>query len=427
MKKLILSLILSVSLVGMAFSENIFSHRFFEVKLDVPVAVSNNLVGLTDIFQKTVVIDLPGIADSLKLADAASVRADAAPTLSINLDIPNGPIFGIQIGAEADVSVGLSKDIFEFIGHGNASMGNSFTQKTTNTYADVFGTAALTGGWNGKKTRVAVKGTAFWALAHVDASETYVKVYNNESNNEFGVEAKLDAKVYAPFDFMHGMDDIEAIISQAGNGIGFDVSADIQRDVFRFLTMGVQTRVPIMPSKLNMCASAEKSFDYSVCFDDLLKGEEQNSQGESTGTGSSSGSEQQEGEDSILSEFTQLAKPYEIHRPLKLGVSADFHPFGTLLTTSGYIGVGIRHPFSKDNTTDFYIDYSVAGRLSLWNILSFELCHSYYDEVFKNELAVQLNIRLVEVDAGVSLQSTNLAKSFTGAGFGAFVTVAIGF
>ena len=49
------------------------------------------------------------------------------------------------------------------------------------------------------------------------------------------------------------------------------------------------------------------------------------------------------------------------------------------------------------------------------------------DEVYKNALALSLNIRLVEVDAGVSLQSPNFTKSFTGAGLGAFVTLCIGF
>ena len=99
MKKFVLSIILSVSLIGSAFCENIFSHRFFEVKLDVPVTVSNNVIGLTDIFQKTVVIDLPQIADNLKLSGGANIRADASPTLSINLDIPNGLIFGVNVGA----------------------------------------------------------------------------------------------------------------------------------------------------------------------------------------------------------------------------------------------------------------------------------------------------------------------------------------
>ena len=426
MKKLILSLIISVSLAGMAFSESIFAHRFFEVKLNVPVSASNNIMGLTEIFQKTVTVDLPKIADEVSLSGGAFIKAQAAPSLSINLDIPNGLILGFNAGAEADVSLGLSKDIFEFIGHGNEGMGTNFTQKTTNTYADLFAQASMTGGWNGKKSRIAVTATGFKALAHVDAGDTYIKIFNNEETNEFGVEAKVDAKLYTSTDINEGFSDIQAFIPFAGTGTGFDLSADVQRDLFRFLTVGAKARIPIVPSKLSMCSTVSESFNFSTSFDELMNGssEDGNTTTDGDNTSGSTGDE----EKSMLSAFTKLDKPYEIHRPLKLGVSANFHPFGTLLTTSGYLGIGVRHPFAKDTSeTNFYVDYSVAGRLSLWNVLSFELSHSYYDQIFKNEVALALNIRLIEVDAGVSFTSASFAQSFTGAGLGAFVTVAVGF
>ena len=116
-----------------------------------------------------------------------------------------------------------------------------------------------------------------------------------------------------------------------------------------------------------------------------------------------------------------------------------FHPHhlltGTLLTTTGYLGLGFRHPFASAinqstggvDETQVYVDYSIGGRLSLWNILSLSLSHSYLDEIFKNEVALALNIRLIEVDAGISLQSPSFTKSFSGAGLGAFVTVCVGF
>ena len=431
MKKFVLSIILSVSLIGSAFCENIFSHRFFEVKLDVPVTVSNNVIGLTDIFQKTVVIDLPQIADNLKLSGGANIRADASPTLSINLDIPNGLIFGISLGAEADVSLGLSNHIFEFIGHGNEGMPAEFTQKTTNTYVDVFANAAITGGWNTKKQRTVVTGTLFAPVAHLDAGDTSITVYNNADKNEAGVKANIDAKVYACAQYNDQMSDFMALIDEGSKGMGFDLSADVQRDLFRFLTVGAKARIPLVPGRLSYFSSVEQKYEYSINFDDYLNGETEG-QGEGEGSSSQGTSNEAEQEQAFeapkLGEFTKLDKPYEIHRPLKLGVSADFHPFGTLLTTSGYLGIGVRHPFAKNtNETDWYIDYAVAGKLSLWNILNFEISHSYYDELFKNEFALALNIRLVEVDAGISMTSASFAKSFTGAGIGAFVTVAIGF
>lgn len=429
MKKFVLSLILSVSLIGSAFCENIFSHRFFEVKLDVPVTVSNNVIGITDVFKKTVVIDLPQIADNLKLSGGANIRADAAPSLSINLDIPNGLIFGVNVGAEADVSLGLSKELFDFIGHGNENMQKEFKQSTNNTYVDVFANAAVTGGWNTKKQRTVVTGTVFAPLAHLDAGNTYIRVYNNADTNEAGVEANLDARVYSAAQYNDQFTDYFSFLSEGAQGAGFDLSADVQRDLFRFLTVGAKARIPIVPGRLSYCSSIQEKYEYSINFEDYLNDDSEGDGSQSSGSGEASGTSGEEGfETPQLGEFTKLDKPYEIHRPLKLGVSANFHPFGTLLTTSGYLGIGVRHPFAKDSSeTDFYVDYAVAGKLSLWNILNFEISHSYYDQLFKNEFALALNIRLVEVDAGISMTSASFAKSFTGAGIGAFVTVAVGF
>ena len=113
MKKLIITCALFASLISAAFAENIFSHRFFEIKLDLPVSVSNNLIAVTDIFKEKVVIDLPKIADDMD-KNGAAINANVAPTLSVGIDIPKGLIFGVKAGAEASAGVGLSKDIFDF-------------------------------------------------------------------------------------------------------------------------------------------------------------------------------------------------------------------------------------------------------------------------------------------------------------------------
>lgn len=428
MKKLILSFALIISLVSASFADSGFTHRFFEIKVDVPVSVSNNLMSLSDIFQKVVVVDLPKIADSLP-DNGASIKADVAPTISIGVDIPRGLILGINIGAEADVSVGLSKDIFDFIGHGNNGK-TELKQNTSNTYADLFAYASLDVGWNTKQTRLKVTGSGFSSLGHFDAGDTYVKVYSNDDKS--GFEAKVDAKLYSPIDYSNGFNDTQALLSNLGNNLGFDVGVEYQKDIFKFLTVGGNVRMPLKPSTLSMLSQVSKDMEYSFSFDELLGGssssEENNEGGEGENTEST---EEAAEENNNSSDFIQKAvvldTPYKIHRPFKLGVSADFHPFGSLLTTSGYLGIGVRHPFATNkNETQAYIDYSVAGRFSLWNILSFEASHSRMDEIYKNQFALELNIRLVEVDAGVSFQSTSFAKSFEGAGVGAFVTVCVG-
>ncbi len=426
MKKLILTCALFASLFTTAFAESNFAHRFFEVKVDVPFSVSNNLIGLSDIFKEKVVIDLPKIADGMG-KNGATFNTSIAPSLSINLDIPKGLIFGINLGAEASAGVGLSKDIFQFIGKGNVGMDN-VTTKLNNTYADLFAVASINGGWNGKKLRLNITGSAFWALAHMDASNTYVKIYTNEEENTMGVEANVDAKLYTTVNVNEGFSDIMGIFNQTKANLGFDITAEGKYNLFRFLSVGGNARIPIVPSRLNQVSAVSYKYEKEINLMDMISGKDsEEPAAETPAEGEGEGEEAQE-DSKFISDPKKLASPYVIHRPMKLGVSADFHPFGNLLSTNGYIGVGIRHPFAKQKSeTDFYWDYAVGGRLSLWNILSFELSHSRYDEIFKNQFAVALNIRLVEVDVGVSSQSASFAKAFTGAGIGGFVTVCVGF
>ena len=381
---------------------------------------------------------MPQIADNVKTIGAA-VKANAAPSIGFYLDIPKGLILGLSIGAEADVGVGLSNDLFEFLGHGNANMEDkgSFKMGANNTYADLFATVAVNGGWNTKKSRLEFTATAFSSIMHFDAGDTYAKVYINDEENTVGYEANVDAKLYTMVQ-TDQLQSIDAIMGAIQNNIGFDVAGSYKRDIFRFLSVGASARIPIVPSKLSTgyIVKTDPPYKGEFSLDKMLGKDEEDGDTAESAEDTMEQEESEETESSgLLGDPKVLAQPYSIHRPMKIGVSADFHPFGTLLTTSGYVGLGFRHPFAavinKANggldETDFYVDYSVSGRLSLWNILSLSLSHSYMDEIFKNEMAVAFNIRLVEVDAGVSFQSPSFTKSFSGAGVGAFVTVCLGF
>ncbi len=444
MKKLILSFVLFTLLIGTSFAENIFAHRFFEIKLDVPVEVSNNLLGLDDIFKKDVVIDLAKIADNVQ-AKGAAIKGNIAPSVSIGIDIPRGLILGVKVGAEADVGIGLSKDLFEFLGKGNVNMDNEYVMRTENTYADIFATVSVNGGWNTKKSRLEFAGTAFSSVVHFDASDTYARLYIDEDNNAIEYGAHVGAGLYSNINVANGFNDIQGILNSITNNLGFDVSASYKRDLFRFLTVGLDARVPLVPSKLSLCSAV--SYDLveggkgKISIADFLGSSDDSGDGSGNSGDVSEATEDEEpGEEASKFDFNNvinnpvvLETPYAIHRPMKVGINANFHPFGTLLSTKGYLGIGIRHPFASainagtNDETDFYVDYSVAGRLSLWNILSLEISHECMDEVYRNALSIALNIRLAEVDAGVSMQSTNFTKSFSGAGLGAFVTVCVGF
>ena len=313
-------------------------------------------------------------------------------------------------------------------------MGNEFEMKASNTYADVFAVTAITGGWNKKNSKIEITGNLFSSIAHFDASDSSAKIYMNDETNKTGFEANIEAKGYTIVD-ADQLSDINSVLGSVKGNLGFDIGAKYQRDLFRFLTVGGSAQIPIVPSKLSVGYSVEYNYNKEFDLNTLIGKESDSSESTETAAEKPKQEEEEEEDTSFLGKPTILTTPYAIHRPLKLGVSADFHPFGTLLTTSGYLGIAFRHPFASainkanggENETHFYVDYSIAGRVSLWNILSLSLSHSYLDEIFKNEIALALNIRLAEVDAGVSFQSPTFVKSFSGAGIGAFVTVCIGF
>ena len=71
MKKIAIVFALLISFVGTSFAKNPFAHRFFEVRVDVPVEVSNNLVSLKEVMQESVVIDLSEIAERVAFKGAA--------------------------------------------------------------------------------------------------------------------------------------------------------------------------------------------------------------------------------------------------------------------------------------------------------------------------------------------------------------------
>ena len=60
-------------------------------------------------------------------------------------------------------------------------------------------------------------------------------------------------------------------------------------------------------------------------------------------------------------------------------------------------------------------------------MFSFTLSTEYTNQVFIHQFGLDVNIRFVEIDTGISVQSADFARSFTGSGFGAYVYLTMGF
>ena len=113
---------------------------------------------------------------------------------------------------------------------------------------------------------------------------------------------------------------------------------------------------------------------------------------------------------------------------MKVSLGAEFHPFGNFMNYYGSLGFGLRHPFAQNTEElDAYFDYLLGVRISLFNLLQFSVSTERTDEVYKHKAMLSLSVRVVQVDAGVALESTSLANSFKGQGIGAFVALYVGF
>ena len=421
-------LFISSSFAGVA---DFFNHRIFEIKLNVPVNVSNNTLTIADFLQEQVIIDLKELYNGMP-KKGFDATIDVMPSAAITLDFKKGLHFGVSAGIDVFANAGISKDLFRFIAKGNQL--NEDFKVSVDSYADVFAFTQLDIGFNLKeKFTILVQPALFSSLAHAVTTDSYVMAKSGE-NNSYNLIMKGNMDIYSSVPLNEEFfGDSGAMVNKLMNGLapslGFDLGGKVSYKLTDFLTLSGSVRVPITPSHLNTKTSI--SFDKNMKFslDSLMNKKEEGSEegGNSEGEGASEPQEVEEtGSTSIFSE--PVSVQYYINRPMKFAVSAEFSPFSWLMKYYGTLGIGIKHPFAESRSERyFYLDYLIGTKISLVNIISLYLSTERTDEIFKHKATLALNFRLVEIDAGIALESANLQTSFKGSGLGAFVTACIGF
>ena len=134
--------------------------------------------------------------------------------------------------------------------------------------------------------------------------------------------------------------------------------------------------------------------------------------------------------DNISNMFSDL-QSYEleekkyVNRPLKAKAYATYTPTLGLVEFCGGAGFGIYHPFNDD--AFFYPEYYLSAGINCFDFFKAKLSTEYTDQIFKHQAAVDVNVRLVEIECGVSFQSTDFLKSMNVTGIGAYVVTSIGF
>lgn len=375
------------------FAYDWFAPRYFEMVVDMPFGMSNNAIGVGDVFKKDLVIDFKEIAG--RLPDSGmEINANMNPSLAFNLNLRKVRV-GVKFGLEGSGFASISKDVFEFIADGN-QLGERINCNP-DLIGDIFAYNEVSVGMNIKGFEVEIIPAFFMPVAHVKGRDSTVYFEN-------GDDGSLVARASIKYDLYSAYDE-----SKLTAGMGFDLGGAVGYQLFDFLNLRGKFRIPIVPGHLDAKKTTETVMSLDASFQDLLDGNSGEKNNETTNS-------------------DWITESYYINRPLKLNAYADFTPFGKWFTVTGGLGLGFRHPFTSDiDSFKGYGEYYLAATLALRNILGITASTEYTDMIFKHQLAFMANVRIFELDFGVNTQSSGFIGSCIAAGAGGFITVKIGY
>lgn len=403
MKKILACLLAATIISSAAFTKNFFSQRFFEIKVGTDFDFSNNLFAANEFMKKDLVIDLRKIADDCP-ESGFNIRADMEPSLALNLNIRDFHL-GFSSGVEMYESMSIGKDLFDFLGYGN-SIGDTldFTFKND---ADVFAFSQVDVGFRLGKLKINVQPAVFLPIISVRGGGGKASVVNDSDGNLI-IDVDMDMDVYSiaelkSEDKKNITFDADKIEAALRSGYGFDLGGGVAYNLSKSLFVEATCRIPMFPGYLDNKSTINGGFDYKVKLTDF-----ENSEKESKDV-------------TVTNEKEKLA----IHRPLKFDVYVDKNLLGSLFNARAGAGFGVRRPFCSEAV--FYPEYYLGFTLNLIDIFKLGVSTQYKDQLFIHQVGTTLNVRVLQIDLGLSSQSSSFTKSMSVAGIGAYAYVSMGF
>ena len=399
MKKIVACIISLLILTSVVSAETI-GKRIFEIKVDADVTATNNAFGISEFFQEEAVIDLPKIYKELpKKGFVTGFSEETNIALSLNI---LGVKAGFETGLDGNVTLGLSKDLFKFLGQGNKI--NEPMEFTSNSQVDLFAYFKTPVSFKVQGISISATPSIFIPLVHAEMGKSGATITNTEEGTikidglySLLVESGIDAGIIETGEFP------ESPSSILGTS-GFDLALGVKVPLFLGLQVTGDVHLPVVPGKL--VSKVETSGDFS-CAINLMNPDENSPFNMNTGDieiGTHTGS---------------------INRPLTMMAGVEWKPLLDMVKIDGSIGCGVRYPFSK--RAYFYPQYHAGASISLLRILGASVSTEYINEMFRHEAGMMFNVRALEIDTGVSLAGSDFKNSLRGKGFGAYITFCFGF
>ncbi|MBR1535686.1 MAG: hypothetical protein IJ630_01955 [Treponema sp.] len=386
--------------------------RYFELGVDADVAGANNLLGLKDILQKEVVIDLTKIANDMSDSGFKFSFYDREKVF-VNLNISSRFRFSGFASVEGNAHFNISKDLFELLGNG-LSAGESKTVDVLG-YADLYANLGASFQTIIKGYGVKITPTYFIPLVYVPKTTATGKL-TTSSNGSIRANAEANVDIYTAVnmhDFIEDsktFDNLDFSVADLLSKGGLDLSLEMERNFFHNFNAGLYTRVPIIGGKL----------DYKMSTRVWAYAYEKNALGILDDT-------EDHDYDYGKDDFTYSEETFKVYRPFRLGLNATYTPFGQWLKIQPALGFAVRNPYTNGDRI-FYMEYALDFRASfVKRIFNFNLGTAYQNQVFQQRFGFSLNLRVLEIMAQASMCGTTFLTSFKHDGYGAFVGIRMGF
>ena len=414
MRKMLLLLLLS-SLFLSAFAELHKPNRIIEYGVESTVGVSNNYFKPSDILTKNIVLDLQKIADELP-DEGLTFDVFGGFRTFLNFNIVEQFRLGFFVGLEGNGYLNIGKDLFDFLGSGYAvgqcvtfessgygdiwaEAGISFHTKLFDTYGITIAPAYVIPIAYIKKVR-----------AQATVATTASGAIRGEAHAPVSIYTVVDAQKFVENDFTK--EDITDAISEAASQGGVDISFEIERPVLKRLDVGIFTRIPIVPGRLQyeMIENVYASFTEDNLLDEFL-----NKSRKSTRR------MRYKVEDIV---YSKSGTQY-VFRPFRLGIEGAWRPFGAWCVFRPKLAFVARGLFTSD--IEVYPEYAVDAHLTFLKVLGFNIGTAFENRVFIQRIGFMFNFRVVQIDIKAMVRSASLINSFALSGAGAYVGLRIGF
>jgi hypothetical protein len=379
--------------------------KHWEVGSDFGIGLANNLVGVSDILKKNIVIDLDKIAPSLGSQDA-QMNMNLFGDAFFNLTLKEKYFLNFHTGIDGGINGVTSQAFIDLVTQGNINR-HSSGGEIVNIFGAVFGEVGA--GFKTKLSRFKLGGALNYYVPVIYIPEgKFDYILDAETGIKVGVSSSV--KVYTPFKLgnsdnaskMNPTFDVGDLLKSGG----VDVSLSAEYALFNFLDVGADIRhIPLIPATLKneMYVSLE---NFKIEANNLLANQNIDMPKVDAQFG-----------------FKNDASFIAL-RPMRVDFYADYRPFVTnLLIVRPNIGFTAITPNAKG-----YFNAGLLLKSNLVrNIFGIHLGMGYDEGVWKNRLGLGFNFRVFEFLMEGSLRSQDFTKSFDGHGFGLTLGTRIGF